>query len=262
MSVLSTYRTSVREHGARAIVTLTRYYVARAVGLMTSPGRVCPVCDAPTREFRPFIAFQYGVVRNRAACPTCGALERHRAYARFYREFIPANFTRPIDILHASPEESLCGVLSKFSRRYDLSDYESPPPGHLQVDICDPKLPAQSYDLVVLNHVLTCVPDDRRAVRALAELLRPGGVILAGEAIVRGRATMETTRPGYGGRVNYYGDADLAERFAPLSTTIVDVAEAFAPSERARFGIADHETLVVLRAGDDSVGEGAAAKAK
>ena len=247
MSALSAYRAGVREHGRRAIGTLTRYYAARVLGLITGPGRVCPVCNAATREFLPFAELHYGVVRNRAVCPSCGALERHRAYARFYREFIPANFPGAIDILHASPEESLVRVLARFARRYDLSDYESPPPGHLQVDIREPQLPAQSYDLIVLNHVLMCVPEDRRAVRALATLLRPGGAILAGEVILRGQATTSRTQPGYGVRFNQYGDADLAERFAPMVATVVDVAEGVAPADRRRFGIAEQETLLVLR---------------
>ena len=247
MSVLSTYKSGVREHGVRAIGTLTRYYAARAVGLVTGPGRVCPVCDASVREFFPFVELRYGVVRNRAACPSCGALERHRAYARFYRDFIPANFSRPIDILHASAEESLGRVLGKFARRYDLSDYESPPPGHLQMDVCDPQLQPGSYDVIVLNHVLTCVPDYRLGVRSLAKLLRPGGAILAGEAVLRGQRTTSQAEPGYGGRFNDFGDVDLAGSFAPLETTVVDVVADLAPAERERFGVADRETLLVIR---------------
>ena len=248
MSMLATYRNGIREHGLGAIGTLTRYYAARAIGLATGPGRVCPVCEASTREFFPFVELRSGMVRNRAACPTCGAFERHRAYAHFYREFIPANFSPPIDILHPAAEEALARIFAKFARRYDRSDYESPRPGHMQVDICNPQLPAQSYDLIVLNHVLMCVPDDRGAVRALAALLRPGGVILAGESVLSGERTTSRSHAGYGGRFNQYGDADLAERFAPMSVTLVDVAADLTDADRVRFGIADHETLFVLRA--------------
>jgi hypothetical protein len=248
MSVLSTYKRGVREHGSRAIGALTRYYVARVTGVITGGDRECPICGARPREFLPFVELRYGYVRNRAVCPTCGALERHRAYARFYVDFISERFTTPIDILHASPERSLEGVLRPFARRYDLSDYESPPPGHIQLDICEPHLPAQSYDLIVVNHVLMCVPDDRRAVRALSALLRPGGAILAGESVFRGIPSSSQATSGYGGRYNQYGDADLAARFAPMVTTVVDVAQRLTPADRARFGIADHETLLVMRA--------------
>lgn len=250
MSILATYRKAIREHGLRAAVTVTRYYVARAAGAVTGPGRVCPVCNTAVREFLPFVEFHYGAVRNRAVCPTCGALERHRAYARFYREFIPTHFKGRVDILHASSEESLVRVLREFVGRYDLSDYESPPPGHMQLDICNPHLPPASYDLIVLNHVLMCVPQDRQAVQALAKLLRPGGMILAGESILAGEATHSQSVPGYGVRFNQYGDADLAARFAPLQVHVIDVAEAIEPAERARFGIAEHEMLMVLRQGD------------
>jgi len=252
MSIVKTYRDAVREHGPRAIATLTRYYAARVFGLLTGPGRVCPVCGAATREFRPFVEFQYGVVRNRAVCPGCLSFERHRAYAAFYDEFIPANFSGPVDILHAAPEEALIRVLKKHSRRYDLSGYPSAPSGHLRVDICDPQLPEESYDLIVLNHVLMCVPDDRRAVLALWKLLRPGGVILAGESVARGHATWTQAEPGYGGRFNQYGDADLSSRFAPLHVSVLNVAEDFAPADRVRYGIADCETLLVIRAHPDS----------
>lgn len=248
MSIVATYRNGVREHGPRAIATLTRYYAARAIGLITSPGRACPVCDSSVREFLPFVELRYGVVRSRAACPNCGALERHRAYARFYREFIPSNFDRPVDILHPSAEPALGTILTKFARRYDRTDYHSPRPGHLQLDICAPHLPQASYDLIVLNHVLMCVPDDRLAVRALSKLLRPGGVVLAGEGVLQGEGTTSQSEAGYGGRYNQFGDADLVSRYAPMETIVVDVAEDLEPAERARFGIADRETVLVIRA--------------
>ena len=248
MSIVRTYREAVREHGPRAVATLTRYYAARLVGVATGPGRVCPVCDGSVREFFPFVELRYGVVRNRAVCPHCGAFERHRAYARFYRKFIQENFARSIDVLHAAAEESLGRVLGKFARRYDLSDYESPPPGHFQLDICDPHLPEASYDLIILNHVLTCVPDYRLGVRSLAKLLRPGGAILAGEAVLRGRGTTSQPEAGYGGRYHHFGDADVAGSFAPLEATVVDVVEDLTPEERARFGVADRETLLLIRA--------------
>jgi hypothetical protein len=104
-----------------------------------------------------------------------------------------------------------------------------------------------------------CVPEDRRAVRALATLLRPGGAILAGEVILRGKATTSRAQPSYGVRFNQYGDADLAERFAPMVSTVVDVAEGAAPADRALFGIAEQETLLVLR-GEGVVSPAAALK--
>jgi SAM-dependent methyltransferase len=256
MSIVATFREGIRRHGLRSIVPLSSYYARRIAGELTGPGRECPVCGATPREFVPFVELRYGMVRPRAVCASCGALERHRAYALFYQQFVTRNFTGPVDVLHASAEDALAPTFARLARRYDPSDYESPPPGHIQLDICDPHLPRASYDLIVLNHVLMCVPDDRLAVRQLGKLLRPGGAILAGEAIRRGQPTASQPKPGYGGRFNYYGDVDVADRFAPMHASVINVAEQLGPEQRKRYGIVDDEPILVIRPATDGAARG------
>lgn len=247
MTVLNSMMAAYRAHGVRGVTTLARYYGSYVTGVATGPGRECPVCGWHGREFRPFSVPQYGIVRPRASCPSCGALERHRAYAPFYRAFFAEHFAgRRPDVLHFAPDESLAPVLRPLAGRYDRSNYENPAPGELQLDLHELALPDASYDVLIMNHVLCCLPDDGRAARSMHRVLRPGGVVLAGEHILAGQPTRESDRPGYGGIRRAYGAQDLAARFAPLEVEVVDVTRNVPATERGRARLSAPEYVIVL----------------
>ena len=48
----------------------------------------------------------------------------------------------------------------------------------LKLDIQDTKLPDESYDVVVCNHVLEHVDDFRKALKEMYRILRPGGTFI------------------------------------------------------------------------------------
>ncbi len=54
---------------------------------------------------------------------------------------------------------------------YETADLSQPGVSHL-VDITDTGLPDAAYDIVIANHVLEHIPDDRRAMRRLFRLLQ------------------------------------------------------------------------------------------
>ena len=90
-----------------------------------------------------------------------------------------------------------------------------------KVDITDTKLPDAHYDVVMANHVLEHIPDDRAAMREMFRLLKPGGLALLTVPINPTRPTYED--PSVTGRperwahfsahdhVRYYG-IDFADR--------------------------------------------------
>ena len=100
---------------------------------------------------------------------------------------------------------------------YDRCDFPVYPPGAEQVDFwaCDAMalpFPAGSVDLAVALNVLDCVPEPRRLLAGLAELVRSGGrLLLATPYDWSTRATpMETWIGGHSQRA---ADAGAAEPF-------------------------------------------------
>lgn len=239
----------VRQHGWKGVVTLASYLARRAVGDLTGPGRECPVCHWSGREFRPVLVLSPGYVRPRAMCPACGCLERHRSYAPWYRRFLQHEYAgRRPRVLHFAPEPGIGALFREYAASYEQSVYEAPAPGHIQLDLCDLRLPDSSYDIFLINAVLRDVGDLPAAVRETYRTLKPGGAVLAGELVGMGRPTLDFERPDAHRSRRSFGERDLAQRFAPFDVELVSPAELLTPAERVRYNapVSDWR-MIVLR---------------
>lgn len=235
-------------HGSGGVVTLLRYYAVRAATLVSSSGRYCPACGWRGRAFRPMVLYAYRAVRAQALCPGCGAWERHRAAAPHLGRLVRDHFAeRSVDIVHFSAEECLAKGLRPYARSYRASSYENPAPGEILLDLHDLALPDEDADLAVMCYVLSCMRDDRLAVRNLWRVLRPGGMVVAIEPFTTHGRHHEWGGSGYGGQWRTFGAEDVASRFAPFRVEIVDLLEGLDAEERHLRGVAPREFALALR---------------
>jgi len=131
----------------------------------------CPICRMPLRTFVE--GFQG---RPQARCPCCDSLERHRHLWLFLERRTTLPRDRDAAVLHLAPERGIAARLSR-RREYLSVDIE---PGYAMraMDLQDLDLADASFDWVLCSHVLEHVPDDRRAMRELWRVLRPGGTAI------------------------------------------------------------------------------------
>lgn len=130
---------------------------------------------------------------------------------------------------------------------YVKTNFDKLGPAELFLDLHDVTLPPGSVDVFVMNYVLCCTPPPlSRIVANLFRTLRPGGMVIACEAFVDG-ATHELPERGHGGHWRTFGRDDVRERFAPFSVETVDLTEHFTPSQRQRYGVFPHETVLIAR---------------
>lgn len=137
-------------------------------------GRECPICGARRRKFLP-----YGYVTSRedALCPRCLSLERHRMIWLWLERHSDLFASRP-RMLHIAPEVSLMRHFKRHykdnANNYITADLESPL-ADMHFDVQHIPMDDRSIDVVMCNHLLEHVADDRLALRELYRIMKPGG---------------------------------------------------------------------------------------
>lgn len=148
-------------------------YLFRKISQYTYKGNnvECPICKA---TFRKFLPYGYEQVRDNALCPKCLSLERHRLVWLYLLECTNF-FELPMKVLHIAPEQCFEERFKNLGNlEYITADLESPLANYK----CDvQKLPFHDkvFDLVICNHVLEHVNDDKRAMSEILRVMKPGG---------------------------------------------------------------------------------------
>lgn len=132
----------------------------------------CPICKHSFRKFLPYgskVAY-----RKNALCPSCLSLERHRLLWLFLNKRTDL-FGKKKKMLHIAPEQCFHKKF-KSSRNieYVTGDLESPL-AEYHFDLHDIPFDENSFDVVMCNHVLEHVEDDRQCMWELYRVLKPGG---------------------------------------------------------------------------------------
>lgn len=223
-------------------------------------GRKCPMCGVRRRRFLP-----YGYVDSRedALCPRCLSLERHRLIWLWLERHSNLFSSHP-RLLHIAPEVSL---MRHFKRHYKglnsyiTADLESPL-ADMHFDVQHIPLDSRSIDVVICNHLLEHVADDRCALRELYRIMRPGGwgIMLVPED--RSRATTfeddtitdpeERTRlfGQYDHRRIYGRDYDLRLEEAGFSVERISVGSLLTDQERQLYATGNDDLVVVRKLND------------
>jgi SAM-dependent methyltransferase len=182
----------------------------------------CTICGGS--RFEPGPNGRMSSTGRLPRCSGCRSLERHRQLRRVYA-FLPAEDLAGLEVLQLSPD---IGVDAAWFRRYEVSEYG----GDNSLDLQAIDRPDAAYDLVICNHVLEHVADDRQGLRELLRVTRPDGFVQLTVPSPHTRATTVdwgTPDPRAHGHYRGYG-RDVRERFAQArpDATVLEV-EVFDP---------------------------------
>ncbi|WP_153800680.1 class I SAM-dependent methyltransferase [Foetidibacter luteolus] len=220
---------------------------------------VCTICHSTFREFGPFGL----VTRQNALCHNCGSLERHRLTWKYLQEktdfFNPGKKTQ---LLHFAPEKALYDVFSEnenieyipcdlFPEYYNYNgkvDIRT-------VDITNIPFEDNRFDVVLCNHVLEHIPDDKLAMRELYRVLKKGGWAILQVPIDYNRATtyedfsIRTPEErlkafGQSDHVRWYG-RDYKDRLAEAGFKVTEdsYVKSFSSGDLFRYGLMASELI-------------------
>lgn len=223
-------------------------------------GKECPLCGCRRRKFLPY---GYVTQRDNALCPNCLALERHRTlWLWLLRESdIGRGAVALPRLLHVAPEVAL---MRKFSRIYAkqpadyvTADLESPL-ADLHFDIQHIPLEDESFDVVICNHIMEHVEDDRLAMHEIMRIMRKGGwgVILSPVDLQRDKTFEDDTITDEAERTRIFGQydhrriygRDYAERLREAGFEVYecDYANLIPAKEKQLYALTD-EPLYIVR---------------
>lgn len=126
------------------------------------------------RRYRKFLAYGYGNERANALSPGTMSLERHRALY-LYLSHCTDIFTRPLKMLHIAPERSLGNMFRKQANIDYISADLLSPWAMVHFDAHAIPYRDNTFDVVIANHILEHVQDDRRVMAEMYRVMKPGG---------------------------------------------------------------------------------------
>lgn len=222
-------------------------------------GKECPICGVRRRRFLPY--GYYATLRENALCPSCLSLERHRLLWLYLSRETTLLSELPT-LLHIAPEVCIMRPLhkayKKVQSRYKTGDLESPL-ADLHFDVQNIPLQDNSFEVILCNHILEHIPDDRLAMRELYRIVKPGGWGVLLSPVERDREvtfeddsiTDPEERTKIFGQYDHrriYGQ-DYATRLCEAGFKVeqIDYIDKFTPDERQLYSISNEMIYLVRK---------------
>ncbi len=209
------------------------------------------------KGYRKLLPYGYENPRQNALSPGTLSLERHRLmwlYLQNETQF----FNQNLKVLHIAPEQSfLKRFKNQVNLEYTTTDLYSPIVD-VKADILDLPFEDNSFDVIICNHVLEHIEDDKKALKELYRVMKPGGWgIFQVPMKVREAHTYEDfsiTEPedrkkhfGQYDHVRWYG-LDYFKRLeeAGFEVEQYSVKDHFTPEEIKKYALWENEILPVV----------------
>jgi SAM-dependent methyltransferase len=261
--VVDTFATRLRQRAKYAIPATVRRHIRQWRHRGTAVE--CPFCGFQARDLRPN-GHDFPVLRERHVigaglrpvnCYKCGSGDRARLVYLYLRDHVGLDRAASMRVLHFAPEPGLreklaaaglleytCGDL--FMEGYSYPDWVQ------NIDATDTKFEDDRFDVIICNHVLEHIPDDRKAMGELRRVLKPGGVAILQVPISANTATTleDPAAVTADDRVKVYGQFDHVRLYGQdyvdrLSESGFDVRRVDVTAEYARNGVNPEEALFV-----------------
>lgn len=231
-------------------------------------GPKCPFCGYASNIMYPFgedaeAITRYKIIgagRRNVRCINCGSTDRERL-VYIYLKFVACVFKckdNPI-ILHIAPEPRLRDKLREgpfeyiagdlFTEGYEYPDYVR------NMDLCNLPLADNSVDILICNHVLEHIENDRMAMKEIYRVLKATGFAILQVPIspILKYTIEDFTVQGPEQRLKIFGQrdhcriygADYIERleYCGLKVTVVNLD----PSFHHKYNINPKESLYLVR---------------
>lgn len=218
----------------------------------------CIICNSKFDSFAPF-----GIIeRTNALCPNCNSLERHRLLWRFLKKETNLISNKKIKLLHFAPEKVFINQFANFKNiEYFPCDLQPELYGNkqkvkiLKADITNIPFKDNTFDVILCNHVLEHIEDEKLAMSELFRVMKINGwgifQVPLNPKLKYTYEDFSIVKPedrvkafGQSDHVRIYG-LDYKDRLknAGFDVTINDFVNDFTQDEIAKYGFQPNELI-------------------
>jgi len=160
-------------------------------------------------------------------------------------------------VLHVAPEHACYKSFKKLDNiDYTTTDLHSPL-ANVKADICDLPFKENQFDVILCNHVLEHIPNDKKAMQELFRVLKSGGWAILQVPLdsKRLKTFQDDTITDPKERMRVFGQYDHVRLYgmdyfeklekSGFSTQAIIYAEELTSEEITRFGVVSHEIIPV-----------------
>lgn len=173
-----------------AVASFEKLYYKALYNKHKGPGFICNFCGASYKKFvarypAPNIAkalYTNNVIAGpgeNVYCPNCLSKNRERLIKAFIEKNVDVKNKK---VLHFSPEKNLYNFLKDISdvTTVDISPgfYKNIDKKILYADATKLRFAAESFDIIIANHILEHIPDDISAMKEIYRVLKIGGIAI------------------------------------------------------------------------------------
>lgn len=230
----------------------------------------CPMCSYPMGAFKPFgkdakVLTEKQVVgggrRESAKCHICGCLDRERLIYKYLVQST-SYLENNAKILHFAPETVLSRKIREVASpsNYITADI-TPGRADKEIDMTDIPYEDETFDLIIANHILEHIPDDKKAMSELLRVLKSNtaiGILQVPISLNNAHTEEDLTLDSDEKRLAAYGQEDHVRiygqdypdklRNAGFQVTVVDWTKSseLNPTKNNKFGFITEEKIFVV----------------
>tara|TARA_A100001015_G_scaffold224402_1_gene253040 strand:+ start:1621 stop:2379 length:759 start_codon:yes stop_codon:yes gene_type:complete len=209
-------------------------------------------------SYSKFLSYGYKSIRKNALCPGTLSLERHRLlwlYLDKETNILSSN----LKVLHVAPEQIFYKKFRNFKHWNYLTFDINSPIADIKGDLKSMKFKDESFDLIICNHVLEHIEDDRRALKEIYRVLKRGGIsILQVPININRKQTFEDfnitshkQREKYFGQYDHvreYG-LDFKERIEEIGFEVemLNYGVNFSKKMKIKYGLLENDLIPIAK---------------
>jgi len=209
-------------------------------------------------SYSKFLSYGYKSIRKNALCPGTLSLERHRLlwlYLDKETNILSSN----LKVLHVAPEQIFYKKFKNF-KHWDYLTFDiNSPIADIKGDLKSMQFKDESFDLIICNHVLEHIEDDRRALKEIYRVLKRGGIsILQVPININRKQTFEDfnitshqQREKYFGQYDHvreYG-LDFKERIEEIGFEVemLNYGVNFSKKMKIKYGLLENDLIPIAK---------------